>query len=202
MKLSKQLKAIGLLLFVVIAITNRCTCDDEENMEVPSELDIVGTWILRSADFPEEVDLDGSGPMLPMTDIKDYLLVLFDVYANCSSLDEIPIQFSDDIAVEATSEDPTNKYEVNAVCPEGQGITSQIGTYYMDRYSTDFFYLEIEALNDPGNLISWGGAMYIQITEQSNSGDVRTLRGRSSLLPSNSTHYERFDFVLEEYIED
>jgi hypothetical protein len=200
MKLSTQLKTIALLLFAAVAITNRCTCDDDENMEVPSELDIVGTWILRSADFQEEVDLDGSGAMLPMTDIKDYLFILFDVYTNCSSLEEITLQFTNTIAVEATSEDPTNKYQVNAVCPEGQGITSQIATYYMDPYTADGFYLEIERINDPANLINWEGFLYIQITEQSNIGGVRTLRGRSSLLPSNSSRYERFNFVFEEYV--
>ena len=202
MKLPKRFKTIVLLLFVAVILTNRCDCDDDDDMEVPSEIDVVGTWILRSADFQEEVDLDGYGPMLPMTDIKDYLLGLLDIYANCSSLDEIPIQFSDKIASEATSEDPTNKYEVNAVCPAGQGITSQIATYYIDRYSSYAFYLEIEELNDPGNLINWGGSLYIQITEQSNSGGVRSLHGQSSLLPSNSSHYERFNFVFEEYVED
>jgi hypothetical protein len=168
-------------------------------MEVPSEIDLVGIWIIKSAEFQEEVDLDGDGPMLPMKDIKDFLLGLFDVYASCSSLDEIPIEFSDDIATPATSENPTNKYSVYAVCPAGQGVTSQIAVYYTDPYSADGFYLEIEELNDPGNLIEWGGSMYIIITEQSSSGGIRSMHGRGSLIPNGSTRYEHFDFVLEEY---
>jgi hypothetical protein len=202
MKLSKRVKTIVLLLFIAVIITNRCDCDDEDDLEVPSEIDVVGTWILKSADFEEEVDLDGSGPMLAMTDIKDYLLGLLNVYATCSSLDEIPIEFSDKVASEATSADPTNKYQVNAVCPEGQGITSQIATYYMDPYSSDAFYLKVEEANDPGNLINLGGPLYFIVEEQSNSGGVRSFRGRSTLLPSNSSHYERFNFVFEEYVED
>ncbi len=202
MKLSKRFKTIILLLFVVVIITNRCDCDDEDDLEVPSEIDVVGTWILISADFQEEVDLDGSGPMLAMTDIKDYLLGLLNVYANCSSLDEIPIQFTDNIASEATSADPTNKYQVNAVCPEGQGITSQIATYYIDPYRSHAFYLKVEEANDPGNLINLGGPLHFIVEEQSNSGGVRSFHGHSALLPSNSSHYERFNFVFEEYVED
>jgi hypothetical protein len=202
MKLSKGIKTIVLLLFVAVIITNRCVCDDDENLEVPSEIDVVGTWILISADFQEEVDLDGSGPMLPMTDIKDFLLGLLNVYATCSSIDEIPIEFSDKIASEATSADPTNEYQVNAVCPEGQGITSQIATYHMDPYRSHDFYLELEELNDPSNLIKWRGSMSFRVTEQSSSGGVRSLHGVSSLVPSNSSHYEHFNFVFEEYIED
>jgi hypothetical protein len=198
MKLSKRAKAIFLILFVVIGATNRCDCDDE-NMEVESELDIVGTWILRSAEFETEIDLDGDGPMLPMKDIRNFLLDAFNVYANCSSIDEIPLQFSDEIASAATSADPTNRYRVYAVCPEGQGITSQIGVYYMDPYRARSFYFEIEEINDPGNLIEWEDQMFITITEDLNQDGVRIMHGNSALIHKESFSYKRFDFVFEEY---
>ena len=76
MKLSKRARVIFVIFFVAIAATNRCDCDDE-SMEVPSELDILGAWILKSADFREDVDLDGDGPMIPRRDIQYFILDLF-----------------------------------------------------------------------------------------------------------------------------
>lgn len=68
-----------------------------------------------------DVDFDGDGPMKPTKDIKYFLLDLFDVYANCSSIDKIPIQFSDELASPITSADPTKKFRIFAVCSTGQG---------------------------------------------------------------------------------
>jgi hypothetical protein len=199
MKSRKHIKLILLVLFVAICLTNRCDCSDE-NLEVPSEINIVGTWILKSAEFQEDdIDLDGDGPMQPIKDIKYLLLELFNVYATCSSIDEIPLQFSDVITTPATSNDPNNKYGVYAVCPEGQGITSQIGEYYMDIYRSDAFYLEIDEFNDPANLFDWYGNMYIVIYEELNRGGIRETHGTGSIIPSGSTRYQHFDFVLEEY---
>lgn len=200
MKSWKHIKLVLFVLFVAICITNRCDCSDD-NLEVESEINVVGTWILKSAEFQEDdVDLDGDGPMQPIKDIKYLLLDLFNVYANCSSIDEMPIQFSNEIASEATSDDPTNKYGVYAVCPEGQGITSQIAVYYMDIYRPNAFYLEIKELNDPANLIDWEGHMLIRVTEETIRDGTRITYGSGSLIPSGSARYQHFDFVLEEYM--
>ena len=109
------------------------------------------------------------------------------------------MQFSDEIASPATSDDPTNKYRVYAVCPGGQGITSQIGVYYMDRYRAHSFYLEIEEINDPGNLIEWEDQLFITITEDLNRDGVRIMYGWGALIPSGSSHYQSYNFVFEEY---
>lgn len=202
MKFSKRTKIIFMAIFVAIGATNRCDCD-EESLEVPSEIDIVGTWILKSAQFQEDdVDFDGDGPMFPIKDIKFLLLDLLNVYATCSSIDEMPIRFSNEIASPATSANPTNKYSVYAVCPAGQGITSQIGVYYMDPYRANGLYFEIEELNDPGNLIDWGGNFNISITDDFISDGKRILHGTSSLIPAGTSHYQQFNFVLEEYTDE
>ena len=197
MKISKRTRIIFFVLFVTIGAVTRCDCDDE-SMEVPSEIDVIGTWIIKSAEFREEVDLDGDGPMSPVKDIKYLLLDLLNVYATCSSMDEMPIRFSDDIVSPATSEDPVNKLGVYAVCPAGQGITSQIAMYYMDPYRSNAFYLEIEELNDPAGLFDWNGKMQVFITQDITVDGVRNLYGSSSLIPSGTRHYQHFDFVLEE----
>jgi len=198
MKLSKRTRIIFLILFVAIGATNRCDCD-EESMEVPSEIDVVGTWILKSAEFREEVDLDGDGPMSPVKDIKYLLLNLLNVYATCSSMDEMPIQFSNEIVSPATSEDPENKFGVYAVCTAGQGVTSQIAMYYMDPYRSDGFYMEIDELNDPADLFDWNGNMLFIITQDITVDGVRVLHGTSSIIPKGTSRYQHFDFILEEY---
>jgi len=198
MKISKRTRIIFFVLFVAIGAVTRCDCDDE-SMEVPSELDIFGTWILKSADFKEDVDLDGDGPMIPRRDIQYFILELLNVYASCSSIDEMPIQFSDELVSEPTSADPTIRYKIYAVCPEGMGVTSKIGAYYMDPYRVNAFYLEIDNLNDPANLLRWEGQLFMTISEDLTVDGVRTLHGYSALLLNSSSGYKQFEFVLEEY---
>jgi hypothetical protein len=199
MKTLRLFKPAFFVIFVAICAINRCTCDDE-SLEVPSEIDVFGTWILKSAEFQnDDVDLDREGPMGPVKDIKYLLLGWLDVYANCSSIEEIPLRFSEDLSEELTSANPTKNYIIYAVCPLNQGITSQIATFYIDVYQPNAFYIEVEKLNDPGDLIEWGGSMHVYITNQIVRNGVRELQGTSSLIPKGSGRYQHFDFVLEEY---
>lgn len=199
MKSWKFTKPVLLVLFVVICMTNRCECDDDESNTVSSDLDIVGTWILKSAVFQEDdVDLDEDGPMLPIKDAKYFLFGLFDIYANCSSIDEIPIQFSEEIASPGISGKPA-RYYVNAVCTEGQGITSPFAEYYLNPESRTSFIIEIDELNDPAGLIDWEqGYLVIFVTEDSVSAGTRTMNGFVSLRTSNYI-YHQINWVLEEY---
>lgn len=200
MNLSKNGRRIFLILLVVIGFTSRFSdCTDRKEI-ISSTLDLVGTWILTSAEFVEDdVDLDGDGPMGPIKDIKFYLLDLLNFYASCSSIDEIPLQFSDELTSHATSADPINKYGAYAVCPEGQGVTSQIGEYYIKTNHSAAFFLEIEELNDPSNLIDWPGKFLIVITEDFIQDGVRIMHGRSQLVSNETSKINYFDFILEEY---
>ncbi|GEM_PF-5249244 len=199
MKTLRLFKPALFILFVAVCSINRCTCDDD-NLEVPSEIDVVGTWILKSAEFQnDDVDLDRDGPMGPVKDIKFLLLGWLDVYANCSSLEEIPLRFSEDLAKEPTSDDPDRRYIVYAVCPNGQGVTSPIAEYYIEKYQPNAFYLRLNELNDPANLIEWNGSMLVFITNDIVKNGVRQLHGTSSLIPKGSARYQHFNFILEEY---
>ena len=200
MKTYRRFKPVLLILFVIVCSINRCTCDDDDNLEVPTELNIAGTWILKSAEFQDDdVDLDGDGPMEPIKDIKFMLLDWLDVYANCSSMDEVPLHFSEDLAQELTSAETTKKFLIYVVCPAGMGITSPIAAYYFDIYRANAFYIEVDELNDPGNFIDWNGSMHVFITDDLIIGGTRQLHGKSSIIPSGTSHYRHFDFVLEEY---
>ena len=199
MKTFRLFKPALFILFVAVCSINRCTCDDE-NLEVPSEINMVGTWILKSAEFQnDDVDLDRDGPMEPVKDIKFLLLGWLDVYASCSSLEEIPLQFSEDLAKEPTSADPVKRFIVYAVCPDGQGVTSPIAEYYIEKYQSNAFYLSLNKLNDPANLIEWNGSMLVFINNDVVKNGVRQLHGKSSIIPKGSARYQHFNFVLEEF---
>ena len=76
---------------------------------------IEGTWVLKSTEFRGSVDLDGDGNMRPTTEVKTLIYELLGVFDNCSSLDDIPFEFTD--------VPPKNKDEL------GQRITGWVFDY-------------------------------------------------------------------------
>ncbi len=94
--LRSMVRFISLMIFFFILMG--CS---EEGTSTTRDFDVddlVGnvketTWILKSAVLDTPFDPDGDGPMLPLSDIKPLIFQMFHFFDNCSSVEEIPIQF-------------------------------------------------------------------------------------------------------------
>ncbi len=199
---------VNLLLIVVLFLFSACPpSEDEEYGEV--ELDgIEGTWVLKSATFRQSVDLDGPGNMLPTTDAKTLIYELLGVYNNCSSLDDIPFEFTDE---PAKNKDNMGQYgelarSAYAICPQGQGITSWSFDYYLSPNLGDDYYPIIYIFKpdviDPGELLNWQGGFLLRVTQTDINNEKYTISGHlreeslESSLPDPKPDLT-FDFVME-----
>ena len=199
--------SIFLMILLVIVLCD-CSSDDEDTWSIIDD-GVVSSWILKSAVFRSPVDLDGPGVMLPTTDAKSLIYDIFDVYANCGTIDDIPFQFTNDPPL-----DPNlnflfggNAHSANAVCPEGQGVTSWMCDYlFLDNSGTSFdpgldlFRLDII---DPLQLLDWQGGIGLKIESSEIINGKYTISGRTitpntliSSLPEPKPDLT-FDFVME-----
>lgn len=195
-KLKTLLYQITLVFIIFYFLNNFSNCDCEsisENALRISSEGIIGTWVLTSAVFRDEVDLDGPGGMLPTTDAKAVFYQIFDMYGSCSSIDDVPIEF-----IHATGLESGLMAE--AKCPEGYGVDSWVFDYNFNTRDEAFPYINIqrEKINDPGKLYAWRGFMYMYIVSEDYSGGKTVLSGYASLysaLPGSKDFV--FDFVLK-----
>jgi hypothetical protein len=159
--------ALFFLTILVITLISGCPPDDEDTWRIDQD-GIISTWILKSAVFREEVDLDGPGNLLPITDAKSVLYDIFNVYANCSSIEEIAFEFTDEPEFQDLQYFSGIGYSAKIVCPEGQGISSWVFDYSFyevsgsnSRFSLWLFKYNI---NDPLKLFEWKDAILLSIT--------------------------------------
>lgn len=203
------LRSISIILLLLMFITlTDCSSDDEDTWQIIDD-GIVSSWILKSAVFRNQVDLDGPGNMQPTTDAKSLIYDIFDMYGSCGSIDDLPFQF--------TTEPPLNPdliflfgasaHSVNAVCPDGQGVTSWVCDYlFLDNSGTSFqpsinlYRLDII---DPGQLLDWQGGISLVIESSEIIDGKYTISGSTgvpntliSSLPEPKPDLA-FDFVME-----
>lgn len=195
------------LMILLVVILCDCSSDDEDTWQIIDD-GIVSSWILKSAVFRSPVDLDGPGNILPTTDAKEVIYGIFDVYVNCGSIDDIPFQF--------TTEPPLNiglsvyyegtAFSANAVCPEGQGVTSWVCDYaFADNSGTEYkplIYLLKQNPVDPALLFDWQGGMILRVLSSDVIDGRYTISGELregsliSSLPEPKPDLT-FDFVME-----
>jgi len=200
--------AFLLLTILVLMLISGCPPDDEDTWRI-TEDGIISTWILKSAEFREPVDLDGPGNIMPTTDAKTVLFDLFNVYVNCSSIEEIAFEFTDEPAKNKDAMGPYGyvAYSANAVCPQGQGITSWIFDYvFYDYEDSDYDPLLVlykVDINDPFELFDWTTKdIWLKITHSEIINGKYTISGHSnedtwlSSLPDPKPDLT-FDFTFE-----
>jgi hypothetical protein len=211
-------KLINATLFfiaiLVITLISACPPDDEDTWRVEQD-GILSSWILKSAEFREMVDLDGPGNMLPTTDAKSVLFDIFNVYGNCSSIEEIAFRFTDEPPMQEDVGDlfTFTPHYAEIDCPEGMGISSWVFDYaFIDNSSTDLYdyiakiYVIRKDINDPLELFDWQGVMVLRITSSEIIDGRYTFSGYSyqavqnydlvSSLPDPKPDLT-FDFVFE-----
>lgn len=208
------LKAGIALISMCLLLTSDCSCDDDDLLSAGAIENIMfGKWIIKSAEFDDEVDLDGPGPMLPTTDAKSVLLQIFNFYGGCSSISEIPLEFTRDPASDpdAIASYGNSARSVNAFCPEGYGITTWVFDYvYADYDEGGFsnawgFYILKDEIDDIGNLFDWNGSMFMRYFDNSeNETEFEWYcisESFQSSLEESKPNLE-FRLVLERYVED
>lgn len=201
-------RSISIFLLILLAVVLcECSSDDEDTWQIIDD-GMVSSWVLKSAVFRSPVDLDGPGVMMPTTDAKAVIYDLYDMYANCGSIDDIPFQF--------TTEPPVDQnlvawfsslaYSANAVCPQGQGVTSWVCDYaFVDNSGTEFkpllYLFKIDPV-DPAQLFDWQGVITLRILSSEIIGGKYTISGELredsfiSSLPDPKPDLT-FDFVME-----
>ncbi|HBH22864.1 MAG TPA: hypothetical protein DDY13_05515 [Cytophagales bacterium] len=201
--------ALLITAILLLILFSGCPPADEEDTWRIEQDGILSSWILESAEFREMVDLDGPGNMLPTTDAKSVLFDIFNVYGNCSSIEEIAFRFTDD---------PPFQEDIGIIygdvvfyaeveCPEGMGISSWVFDYsFNDRFNDDNesdLLIIKKAINDPLGLFDWDGVISLLISHSEIINGKYTISGHSkpgynltSSLPEPKPDLT-FDFVFE-----
>lgn len=121
---------------------------------------------------------------------------MFYFYDNCSSMDEIPIQFK-------RVEEADSKFQLWVICPSGQGVSSQIGRWRLDTQPKKELWWFRSEIDDPGDLIWWTG--FLELFPEGVYEDGRwIISGNGDIYFMDKINPERdhvqavFSFVLEE----
>ena len=198
---------IILCLIALLPVFSACPPDNEDTWKILED-GIEGTWILKEAVFRNQIDLDGPGPMLPTTDARTMLFDLMEVYNNCSSVFDIPFNFTDE-PPQGIAESWLLPYAhaAFAVCQEGYGITAWVFDYQFQSDNYPEFPPQIfvvkKDINDPGNL--WQNnnlEFFLIITGEDTSGGKYSISGHTGTNSMSSTFPDynpdlTFDWVME-----